>query len=98
MFTGTVDTGGIPVDLHTLAVSILSKEKEKKLNCNEPRAVKGNMSDLPLGDVVDWGMVPGAVVAKIVGASCPEVSELALSISAIGGSGTACPLTLFCGG
>ena len=27
-------------------------------------------------------MVIGAVVAKIVGARCPEVSELALSISA----------------
>ena len=39
------------------------------------------MSDLPLGEVVDWGMVLGAVVAKIVGARCPEVPELALRIS-----------------
>ena len=37
------------------------------------------MSDLPLGEVVDWGM--GAVVAKIVGARCLEVPELTLSIS-----------------
>ena len=82
MFTGTVDTGGIPVDLHTLVVSIVSKEKKIKLNCNEPRAVKGNLLDLPLGEVVDWGIVLGDVVAKIVRARCPEVSELALSISA----------------
>ena len=30
MFTGMANTGGIPVDLHTLAVSIVSKEREKK--------------------------------------------------------------------
>ena len=30
MFTGTVAKGGIPVDLHTLAVSVVSKKK--KLN------------------------------------------------------------------
>ena len=48
MFTGTVDTGGIPVDLHTLAVRIVSKEKKIKLNCNEPRAVKGNLLDILL--------------------------------------------------
>ena len=29
MFTGTVATCGIPVDLHTLAVSIVSKKKIK---------------------------------------------------------------------
>ena len=58
------------------------EKKEKKLKCNEPRAVKGNLSDLPLVEVVDWGMVLGAVVAKIVGSRCPEVSELDLSISA----------------
>ena len=68
------------MDLHTLVVSIMSKEGGK-LNCNEPKAVKGNQSDLLLGEVVDWGMVLVAVVAKIVGARCPEVFELALSIS-----------------
>ena len=83
MFTGTMDTGGIPVDLHTLAVRIVSEEKKLKLNSNEPRAVKGYLSDIPLGEVVDWGMVLGAVVAKTVGARRPEVSELALSISAL---------------
>ena len=40
------------------------------------------MSDLPLGEVVDWGVVLGAVFAKVVGARCLEVPELALSISA----------------
>ena len=82
MFTGNVDTGGIQVDIRTLAVSIVIKNIKNKLKCNEPREVKGNLSDLPLGEVVDWGGVLGAVVAKIVGARCPEVPELALSISA----------------
>ena len=58
------------------------QREEKKLKWNEPRAVKGNLSDIPLVEVVDWGMVLGAVVAEIVEARCPEVSELALSISA----------------
>ena len=58
------------------------QKEKRKLKSNEPRAVKGNLSDLPLGEVVDWGVVLGAVVAKIVGAMCPEVPELALSISA----------------
>ena len=35
-----------------------------------------------LGEVVDWGMVLGAVVAQVVGARFPDVPELALSISA----------------
>ena len=65
MFTGTVATGGIPVDLHTLAVSIVSKKKRNKLKCNEPRAVKGNLSDLPLGEVVDWGMVSDRLQASL---------------------------------
>ena len=69
------------MDLHTLAVRIVSKKKKLKLKCNQSRAVKGNLSDLPLGEVVDWGMVLCAVVAKVVGARCPEVPELALSIS-----------------
>ena len=41
------------------------------------------MSDIPLGEVVYWWMVLGAVVAKIVGDRCSEVSELALSVSAL---------------
>ena len=45
MFTGTVDIGGVPVYLPTLAVSIVSKKKKIKLKCNEPRAVKCNLSD-----------------------------------------------------
>ena len=53
-----------------------------KLKCNQSKAVKGNLSDLTLKEVVDWGMVLGAVVFKVVEARCPEVSELALSISA----------------
>ena len=80
MFTGTVATGGIPVDLHTLEVSIVSKNK-LKINCNQSTAVKCNLSDLLLGEVVDWGMVLGDVVAQVVRARCPEVPELALSIS-----------------
>ena len=80
MFTGTVDTGGIPVDLRTLAVSIVSKTNY--LNCNQLRGVKCNLSDLPLGEVVDWGMLLGAVVAQVVRSRCPEVPELALIISA----------------
>ena len=60
------------------------EQKERiKIKCNEPRAVKGNLSDLTLREVVDWGMVLGDVVAKIVGARCPEVSELALRISGL---------------
>ena len=82
MFTGAVDTGGIPMNLHTFAVRIVSKEKKIKLNCNELRSVKGNLSNLPLGEVVDCGMVLGAVVAKIVGTRRQEVSEPTLSISA----------------
>ena len=35
-----------------------------------------------LGEVVDWGMVLGSVVAQVVGARFPDVPELALSISA----------------
>ena len=69
MFTGTVATGGIPVDLHTLAVSIVSKNKKIKLKCNESRSVKGNLSVFWLVEVVDWGVVIVAVVAKIVGDS-----------------------------
>ena len=58
------------------------EQKEKiKLKWNEPRAVKENLLDLPLGVVVYWGMVLGAVVTNIVRARCPEVPELALSIS-----------------
>ena len=53
-----------------------------KLKCNQPRSVKGNLTDFPLGEVVDWGMVLGAVVAKVVRARCTEVPELDLSISA----------------
>ena len=52
MFTGTVATDGISVDLHTLAVRIVSKKKFK-LKCNEPREVKDNLSDLLLGEVVN---------------------------------------------
>ena len=54
MLTGTVATGGIPVDIHTLAVSIVTKKKKIKLKYNQPRAVKCNMWYLPLGEVVDW--------------------------------------------
>ena len=79
MFTGTVATVGIPVDLHTLAVRIESKIN---LNCNQLRAVNCNLSGLLLGEVVDWGMVLGAVVSQVIGARCPEIPELALSISA----------------
>ena len=44
------------------------EQKDKiKLKYNESRAVKGNLSYLPLGEVVDRGMVLGALVAKIVG-------------------------------
>ena len=58
MFTGTVASGGIPVDLYTLSVIIVrKKEKKVELNCNQSGAVKCNQSDLPLGEVVDWGMV-----------------------------------------
>ena len=59
------------------------REKIIKLNCNELREVKGNLWYLQLGEVVDWEVVLGAVVAKIVGARCPEISKLALSISAL---------------
>ena len=39
-------------------------EKEKfELKCNQSRAVQCNLSDIPLGEAVDWGMVLGAVVA-----------------------------------
>ena len=79
MFTGTVATGVITVDLHTLAVRIVGKNK---LYCNQSRTVKCNLFDLLLGEIVDWGMVLGAVVAQVVGDRCPEVPELALIISA----------------
>ena len=46
--------------------------------------VKDNLSDLPLREVVDWGMVLSAIVAKVVGARCLEVPELSLSISETG--------------
>ena len=61
---------------------IVSKKGKLKLKCNQSRAVKGNLSDLLLGEVVYWGMVLSAVVAKDVGSRCPEVPELSLSISA----------------
>ena len=70
------------VSTHPCSEHCEKKEKKIKLKWNEPRAVKGNLSDLPLGEVVDWGMVIVAVFAKIVGVRCPEVPELALSISA----------------
>ena len=68
------------VSTHPCSEHCEQKEK-RKLKYNEPRAVKGNLSDIPLGEVVYWGVFLGAVVTNIVGARCPEVSELALSIS-----------------
>ena len=59
------------------------RRRKTKLKCNQPKAVKGNLSDLPLGEVVDWDMVLGATVAKVVRERWPEVPELALSISAM---------------
>ena len=41
MFAGTVATGGIPVDLNTLAVRIVREKGKIKLKCIEPRALEG---------------------------------------------------------
>ena len=41
MFTGTVATGWIPVDLHTLAVSIVSKKKKIEAKMQSVEGSKG---------------------------------------------------------
>ena len=42
-----------------------------------------NLTDIPLGDVIYWRMVFGAVVSEVVGAWCPVVSKFALRVSAL---------------
>ena len=42
-----------------------------------------NLTDIPLGEVIYWRMVFGAVVSEVVGACCPVVLKLALQVSAL---------------
>ena len=71
---------GAPVclDLHTLAVSLVNYV----MNLNQTRAAERYLSDFSLREVVNWGVILGAVVSKIESSWVPEVPELTLRVSA----------------
>ena len=56
------------------------------VNCvmklEQTRAAEFYLSDLSLREVVNWGVVLGAVVSKIESSWGPEVPELFLRVSA----------------
>ena len=52
------------------------------MNFNQPWAVKRNLSDFFLREVIYWRVFLGAVVSMIWSSWIPEVSELALGVSA----------------
>ena len=51
----------IKLDIHTLAVSIVNY----LMNFNQTWAVKRNLSDFSLREVIDWRGVLGVVVSNI---------------------------------
>ena len=52
------------------------------MNLNQKRSVESYLSDLSLREVVNWGVILGAVVSKIERSWGPEVPELTLRVSA----------------
>ena len=67
----------ITLDLHTLAVSLVNYV----MNLKQTRAAERYLSDLSLREVVNWGVILGAVVSKIESSWGPEVPELTLRVS-----------------
>ena len=68
----------ITLDLHTLAVSLVNYV----MNLKQTRVAERYLSDLLLREVVNWGVILGAVVSKIESSWGPEVPELILRVSA----------------
>ena len=66
------------MDLHTLVMSLA--------NCvtklDQAGAAECYLSDLSLREVVNWGVILGAVVSKIESSWGPEAPELILRVSA----------------
>ena len=52
------------------------------MNLEQTRAAECYLSDLLLREVVNWGVILGAVVSKIESSWGPEVPELILRVSA----------------
>ena len=66
------------ITLHTLAVSLVNCV----MKLEQTRAAECYLSDLSLREVVNWGVIIGAVVSKIERSWGPEVLELILKFSA----------------
>ena len=64
--------------LHTLAMSLVNCV----MKLEQARASECDLSDLSLREVVNWGVILGAVVSKIESSWGPEVPELILRVSA----------------
>ena len=66
------------LDLHTLDVSLVNCV----IKLEQTRAAECYFSDLSLIEVVNWGVIIGAVVSKIESSWGPEVPELILRVYA----------------
>ena len=68
----------ITLDLHTLDKSLV----KYVINLKQTRAAESYLSDLLLREVVNWGVILGAVVSNIDSSWVPEVPKLILRVSA----------------
>ena len=68
----------ITLDLHTLAVSLVNCSMKLK----QTGEAECYLSDFSLREVVNWGVILGAVVSKIESSWGPEVPELILRVFA----------------
>ena len=89
-------TGGIPVDLHTLAVSIVSKNDLKKLQSVEGSKMKSDGSSVGRGGILGDGYWCSSCPGWR--GQVPRITWTGLEHLCNAASETECPLTLFCKG